>query len=177
MENRVISQFFDGVIITSPNGECLLGRHPIRFHSYVSVLIPCARRPRVKGDNTHGLADAVYLNSPLNFLQFRLEHKTLRVLIPTAELILKEHWSKETVVAFIKYFLDQFVDDTNLDYRNASVEMWKYGLPLVQASTPNQFVKHAERIFLAGDRFSKWPSMAGAIVSGSRAAEAMQESL
>lgn len=177
-DNRSPRQSFDAVVITAPDGERLIGKKTFKFHSYISLLIPCSDRPRIRGNKSLRMSDAVYLSSPLNFVQFRKDDLAIRVLIPLADHILKAKWSDEMIVSFCKYFLDQMLKDSHIDYKKASVKRWPFGLPFVeQTPSLNQYLVHKRRVFFCGDRFSKWPSMAGAIVSGARTAERITEIL
>jgi hypothetical protein len=151
----------------------------MEFHAYVSVLIPCNRHPRVKDSPHQKIQRAVYIDGPLNFIELRKKRQslTLRVLIPFADTVVTEGWSDEMILRFCRFFLDSLLANGCLDYTHASVHRWKYGLPCRKYSDQtDQYIHSGGRIFFAGDRFAKWPSMAGAIVSGSRAAEALIES-
>lgn len=171
-------QPFDAVVITAPDGERLIGKKALKFHSYISLLIPCSQRPLTREKKSQEISDAVYLDTPINFVQFSEKHHSLRVLIPIADPILEANWSDEMVINFSKYFLSQMLADNYIDYKKASVKRWKLGLPLViQTPNPHHYSVYRGRVFFSGDRFSKWPSMAGAIVSGARTAERITEIL
>ncbi len=128
------SKIFDTVIITIPDGERLIGKRAMKFHSYVSVLIPCCKRPMIKGDGRRSLGGAVYVDSPLNYVQFRRNggKSSLRILLPRADYVLQQRWADQAIVIFCKYFLDQMIMDKCVEYDKASVQRWEYGLPCEQ---------------------------------------------
>jgi hypothetical protein len=52
-----------------------------------------------------------------------------------------------------------------------SIRRWELGLPCGGSS--NKYERVSGRIYLCGDRYGRWPSMAAAIVSGATSADAL----
>lgn len=166
------SDFFQAAIITAPDGEGLLGK-PTRghFHGYISVLLDYSSRPQVKGRPDLNLKNGLYTDRPLNYMQLTACSKppyTLRILIPNAGE--KLHWEASDVVAFCIQHLRPIIADAD-QFCASSVMAWKFGLPC--GGSKKTFHKVGSRVYLAGDRFGKWPSMDAAVASGRRVADAV----
>ncbi len=165
------SENFHAAIIATPDGERLVGKSPRgHFHGYVSVLLTYHDQPRVTGDPGFDLANGLYTDGPLNYMQLTTCSKppyTLRILIPNAGRML--HLRESDVVAFCIQHLQPII--TNADkFCVSSVKTWKFGLPC--GGSNKCFQKVGSRVYLAGDRFGKWPSMDAAISSGKKVAAA-----
>jgi hypothetical protein len=163
-------------IIATPSGEHLLGK-PVRghFHGYLNILLGYHARPQVKGSPDLDLKNGLITDGPLNYMKLT-EHPrslyVLRVLIPNAGE--KLHWEASDVVAFSVRHLQPII--ANVDqFCVSSVKAWKDGLPC--GGSNKCFQKVGSRIYLAGDRFGKWPSMDAAVASGQQAAEALLKRL
>jgi monoamine oxidase len=174
-ERSTKTDVFQAVIITAPNGDDLLGRRPKPcFHGYISVLLTFHRRPRVKATPRIDLRRGLYMDNPLNYMQAQKVQGSwvVRVLIPQADDLMD--CSDGAILHLCFYYLRQILDNPD-DCVQRQVKRWERGLPC--RGTGSHFEPIGQRIYLAGDRFSSWPSMAGAIVSGARAAEAVAKSL
>jgi monoamine oxidase len=96
----------------------------------------------------------------------------LRILIANADWLI--NGMKEASIAKMCLAeLRQFIEGS--EKPTFTVKKWLFGLPKPPrtSSSTGPFRKRSGRIYLAGDRFTKWPSLAGAIVSGNRAATAL----
>jgi monoamine oxidase len=194
---------FDVAIITAPDGERLLGSENLvssheplahlrknkippspplqkwargnflsrHFHGYISVLLEYANPPKHASELERGL----YLRSPLNYI--KLTESThgwvLRILIPNADRLMR--YSDSQILKLANDDLNQILAAGG-QWRRYSIKKWRFGLPC-GAGSGQHFHRVENRIYLAGDRFSRWPSMAGAIVSGSRVARAVANSI
>ena len=167
---------FHAVIIATPDGERLAGK-PLRghFHGYVNVLLAYRDQPRVKGAPDFDLVNGLYTDGPLNYIQLADRARSpygLRILIPNAGR--KLHWETPAVVGFCIQHLQPII--TNADkFCISSVKAWKFGLPC--GGNNRSFQKVGSRVYLAGDRFGKWPSMDTAVMSGKSAANTALEQL
>jgi monoamine oxidase len=166
--------YFDGAIITSPDGERLIRRKPRQFNSYVSILLKydTAWWRREHGQLSQGLRNGLYLDTPLNFIGQVMNipggASVLRVLIPDARRLI--HVSDAEVIALCIREVRSLSPHAPRP-RSWSVQRWRLGLPAGIAS--RKYLQASSRIYLAGDRFGSWPSMDTAIRSGSTAANAM----
>jgi len=167
---------FYAVIIATPDGERLAGK-PLRghFHGYVNVLLAYRDQPRVKGAPDFDLVNGLYTDGPLNYIQLADRARSpygLRILIPNAGRMLR--WEESDVVAFCVEHLKPII--INADQLCASsVKAWKFGLPC--GGNNRSFQKVGSRVYLAGDRFGRWPSMDAAVMSGKSAANTALEQL
>lgn len=171
------SEIFHGAIIATPDGEHLLG-HKVRghFHSYLSVLLEFQARPRIWGSHSLDLADGLYTDGPLNYLQLLANadsRNVMRILIPNARLS-RFGRSDDDIVNFCVQHLDRILVHVP-PLGAASAKYWKMGFPC--GGIDAHFLKIGSRICLAGDQFGKWPSMEAAINSGRRAGDALAASL
>ena len=170
------SDVFQAVIIATPDGERLRGKQPPScYHSYVSVLLAYRGRPQVKDHQDVDLTKGLYTDGSLNYIQLTKGAGPpygLRILIPNAEKMFR--WEESDVVAFCVKHLKPIIADADNFYAS-SVKPWEFGLPCGGNSRP--FEKIGNRVYLAGDRFGKWPSMDAAITSGHRTAAAVDEFL
>ena len=169
------SDIFQTAIITTPNGERLLGK-PVRghFHGYVSILLAYHDQPRVKGAPGFDLANGLYTDGPLNYMQLATRSKppyVLRILIPNAGE--KLQWEASAVVAFCIQLLQPIIANADQFYVS-SVKAWKHGLPC--GGSKKSFQKVGSRVYLAGDRFGQWPSMDAAVASGRLVAQECDDS-
>lgn len=167
---------FDGVIITTPQGERLVGRRTQgHFHAYISILLEYRVRTQVKRRPKFDLARGLYTDGPLNYLQLTkrgASSHVLRILLPNAES--KRRWRERQILAFCRKHLRRILINPGR-IRSSSVKRWKLGLPC--GGSKESFRKISDRIYLAGDRFGKWPSMDAAITSGYAAAKALGQVL
>jgi phytoene dehydrogenase-like protein len=170
------SGVFQAVIITTPDGERLLGRRPQGcYHAYISVLLAYRKRPSVKGHPAVDLTKGLYTDGPLNYQRLAAGPSPpygLRILIPNAEAKLR--WTKQRILDYCVSQLKPIIFSVE-QYVDGSVAKWKFGLPCRGRKEP--FLKVGRRIFLAGDRFGEWPSMATAVSSGCAAAQAVANGL
>ncbi|MDK2743760.1 MAG: NAD(P)-binding protein [Nitrospira sp. BO4] len=173
----VHTSYFQGAIVASPNGDALVGRRSAKrhFHSYLNILIGFHTKPTLT-DNPHvDLGDGLYTDDPLlNYLEVERKKHTwvLRILTPDAQRFAQ--WRDSQIIERCKKVL------TNLGVANKwvgspSIRRWEYGLPCGGIS--KKFDKVSDGMYLCGDRYGRWPSMAGAIVSGARAADALLNDL
>lgn len=171
---------FQGVIISSPDGHDL-ARHPSEprhFHSYISMLFKFARKPSLSEQKVD-LRDGLYTDHPLmNYLEAEDTRKgkhawTLRILIPYAERF--RQLSDEAIAGKCMKVLVNRLQISVQPFGSPSIKRWEKGLPC--GGTPRKYEKASEGIYLCGDRYGRWPSMAAAIVSGARAAEAILDDL
>lgn len=145
-----------------------LSRH---FHGYISLLLEYANPPK----RASKLERGVYLRSQINYI--KLTESThgwvLRILIPNADRLM--HYSDSQILKLATDGINQVLAAGG-QWRRYSIKKWRFGLPC-GAGSGQHFHRAGNRIYLAGDRFSRWPSMAGAIVSGSRVARAVANSI
>jgi protoporphyrinogen oxidase len=171
---------FQGVIISSPDGH-VLARHsskPRHFHSYISMLFKFARKPGLIGQKVD-LRDGLYTDHPfMNYLEAEDTRKgkhrwTLRILIPHAERF--RRLSDEEITCKCMKVLMNTLQIKFEPFGLPSIKRWVKGLPC--GGTPRKYEKVSEGIYLCGDRYGRWPSIAAAIVSGARAAEAILDDI
>lgn len=167
------SEIFDAVIVVTPKGERLVGEPLCRhFHGYLNILLEFTKQPRLKADPDFDLARGLYIDSSLNYLELTRRSPgsyVLRILIPNAEKQLR--WADRRIISLCTRQLRQIL--INADTMSTwSVKRWRFGLPC--GGSKELFRKVSNHIYLAGDRFGKWPSMNSAIVSGLSAAGALQ---
>lgn len=171
---------FQGVIISSPDGHDL-ARHssePRHFHSYISMLFKFASKPGLIGQKVD-LRDGLYTDHPLmNYLEAEDTRKgkhrwTLRILIPYGDRFCR--LSDEEIEGKCMKVLVNRLQIKVKPFGSPSIKRWVKGLPC--GGTPRKYEKVSEGIYLCGDRYGRWPSMAAAIVSGARAAEAILDDL
>jgi len=167
---------FDGVIVSSSRSRQLTKRHtvPRHFHSYISILFEFVKKPAFLAMAEADLANGLYTNDRLvNYLEAEDTKRknrrwVLRILVPDAKQFLQ--WSDKQLEARCMKVLKKLrINDTPLN--SPSIKRWGNGLPC--GGTRRSYEKVSERIYLCGDRYGRWPSMAAAIVSGARAAEAL----
>lgn len=167
---------FEGVVISSSQGHKLTKQHtiPRHFHSYISILFEFAKKPAFLAMPKADLANGLYTDDRVvNYLEAEDTKRTnrrwvLRILIPDAKQFLQ--WSDEQLEArCMKVLMKLGMNGTPLN--SPSIKRWENGLPC--GGTRRSYDKVSERIYLCGDRYGRWPSMAAAIVSGARAAEVL----
>jgi len=160
------SENFTAAIIATPNGERLVGM-PTRghFHAYISVLLDYQHRPQLKAKPKFDLSGGLYTDGPLNYIQLtkRKNSCVLRILIPNGGMMIR--WRELDLVAYCVHHLSPYIAGVD-QFHASSVQKWKFGLPCGGYKTGKGFQRIGHRIFLAGDRFGKWPSMDAAISSG-----------
>ena len=170
---------FDAVIITAPGGEKLLpgndsqiyvSKEP-QYHGYISLLFQFRSSPLVPSHPNLKLENGLYVDGPINFIQKVAPQGTgafvLRILIPQPRK--KLHWDDKKLVAFCLREL-KGIGITGGQLCASSVKKWESGLPY-GGSKGKGFASPAPGVFLAGDRFGKWPSMNAALWSGKCAAK------
>jgi predicted NAD/FAD-dependent oxidoreductase len=172
--------YFDGVLVSSAEGHKLTEQHtiPRHFHSYISILFEFPEKPAFLTMANADLVNGVYTDDLLvNYLEAedtkRKNHRwVLRILVPDAKQFLE--WSDEQLEArCIKVLMKLRINGTPLS--PPSIKRWENGLPC--GGTRRSYDKVSELVYLCGDRYGRWPSMAAAIVSGARAAEALLSDL
>jgi hypothetical protein len=177
--NETRTSYFQGAIISSPNGDALVGRNstwPKRhFHSYISVLYDSSVRPTLKGNRGVDLRDGLYTDdSFVNYLELESKNHrwVLRILAPDARRF--EHWRDRQISNHCRKILAKV--GVAEDWAGPpSIRRWENGLPC--GGTNKKFDKVSDGLYLCGDRYGRWPSMAVAIVSGARAADALLNDL
>lgn len=163
------SEDFHAAIITMPKGERLVGK-PVRghFHGYVSILLAYREQPRVEDNPGFDLGNGLYTDGPLNYMQLTTCSRppyVLRILIPNTGAML--HWKAPAIVSFCCQQLEPILASREKPY-TSSVKTWKFALPC--GGSNRSFQKVGSRVYLAGDRFGKWPSMNAAVASGDSSA-------
>ena len=170
------SEVFDAAVITDPRGDRLVGKSPgSRFRGYLSVLLEYRACPRIRGEDKINLAHGLYTDGPLNYMYLATSAKhsyVLRILIPNAGA--KLNWNKAKVISYCNNYLEPILTTAGTHHAS-SVRAWNIGLPC--GGNNREFSRITNRIYLAGDKFGKWPSMDAAIRSGRLAAEALAERL
>lgn len=171
------TSYFRGVIIASPNGNALIEHKSTKrhFHSYISVLYNSLVKPTLSGNRHVSLCNGLYTDDPfVNYLEleFKEDRWVLRILAPNARRF--EHWRDDQISNHCKKVLAKLgVPD---DWAGPpSIRRWENGLPC--GGTSKKFDKVSDGLYLCGDRYGRWPSMAVAIVSGARAADALLNDL
>lgn len=172
---------FQGVIISSPGSLGFAPSLPVRrhFHSYISILFEFEKKPRIKNKPKVDLCDGLYTDDRLvNYLEVEDTKRNkrrwvLRILIPDAKKFI-DNWPDEKIADHCEKILRKL--DINVEpHPSPSIKPWKNGLPC--GGTTSKYEKVSERIYLCGDRYGRWPSMAAAIVSGAWAADAVLNDL
>lgn len=170
---------FRAAILTVPDSRSLLRERGLRpepkvhFHAYVSVLLEYSKRWWAR--SLRQLRYGLYTDSALNFIE-EVPTRTrgryvLRILQPNAECWLR--WSDRRIRSLCIRELRR-LSKPGTFARAAksptfcSIKRWRQGLPCGSSGTLYHQVHR--RIYLAGDRFAKWPSMDGALESGRAAA-------
>jgi len=174
-EGKSFSDSFQGVIITVPEGEGLLGQKVKgHFHSYVSVLLGYRCKPKLKIDPDFRLKRGLYTDSPLNYIQLTRDSLglyVLRILIPDAGK--RANQNRQARLAYCVKHLSVIVRKAD-QFCSWRVKYWDAGLPCGgYGNLRPHFVKDPP-IFMAGDRFEEWPSMDAALSSGAQAARAFK---
>lgn len=171
------ADIFSAVVAATPQGESLIAKKPHgHFHSYFNVLLEYRVAPQIKDAPGFDLTRGLYTDGALNYLQLTKRSRSsyvLRILIPDARSKLKK-WSKQHTVAFCVRHLRQILVDPGR-VCVSSVKGWEFGLPC--GGRKESFKKVTSRIYLAGDRFGKWPSMDAAVKSGYQAAKTIKRLL
>jgi predicted NAD/FAD-dependent oxidoreductase len=179
-KRRLNKHYFDGVLVSSAEGHKLIKQHtiPRHFHSYISILFEFTDKPVFSAMPKADLANGLYTDdSVVNYLEAadtkrKKRRWVLRILIPHAKQFLR--WSDEQLEArCVKVLIKLGINGTPLS--PPSIQRWENGLPC--GGIRRSYDKVSERIYLCGDRYGRWPSMAAAIVSGARAAEALLSDL
>lgn len=172
---RYKTEIFHGAIVATPNGETLVGFKPRgHFHSYLNVLLEFATKPRISIAPRPDLADGLYTDGPLNYVQLvttASARHTLRILIPNPKMSLTEK-PDPYIANFCLEHLKQVLKTVPAVCAR-SILRWRYGLPCGGDSRGKGWCGAGGNIFLAGDRFGKWPSMDAAIESGRNAGESL----
>lgn len=164
---------FQAVIVACPDAHRLVAGLPSprsHHHAYISFLVSFKQRPALtkfsQVDLTHGL----YTDHPLaNYLEATKTPRgwTLRILAAHADRHLKlstRALEQRCLTVFRKLGLSP-------DYHDLHIQHWKHGLAC--GGTPKKFDKVENGIYVCGDRYGAWPSMACAMVSGAWAADAV----
>lgn len=169
----VYTSYFQGAIVASPNGDALVGRPSAtrHFHSYLNILIGFHTKPTLAGNPHVDLCDGLYTDDPLlNYLE--VEHKkhtwVLRILTPDAQRFAQ--WGDSQISERCREVLAK-LGVANKWVGSPSIRRWENGLPCGGIS--KKFDTVSDGVYLCVDRYGRWPSMAGAIVSGARAADAL----
>jgi len=163
--------FFDAVIIATPDGERLLNITASgHFHQYLSLLIPYDKEPTLRDHPGLPLTHGLYVDNSLNYIKTKKvnEQWIVRALIPYADRW--QRYSDDRVKTMCKKNLKQLLSSDVCPSAEPDLMRWEFGLPC--GGQPEFYQRFGRAIFLAGDRFSKWPSMAGAIISGEKVANA-----
>ncbi|WP_173045172.1 FAD-dependent oxidoreductase [Nitrospira sp. KM1] len=172
--------YFDGAIVSSSDGDALTGQYTFRrhFHSYISMLFEFDAKPRLLKIPTADLCSGLYTDDRLvNYLELEDTKRStrrwvFRILIPDAGKFLR--WSdKDLETRCVKTLMRLGLNGKPLNA--PSVKRWANGLPC--GGTRRSYDRVSEKVYLCGDRYGRWPSMAAAIVSGARAAEALLSEL
>ena len=170
---------FKAATITVPDsrgllhGQVLQPERRVHFHAYVSVLLEYSNRWWAR--SLSHLRYGLYTDGDLNFIE-EVPTRTrgryvLRILQPNAERWLG--WSDQRIKSHCFRELGR-LSRSGTSARAAknptlcSIARWPQGLPCV--STDALYHRAHRRIYLAGDRFARWPSMNGALRSGRAAA-------
>ena len=120
------------------------------------------------------LCDGLYTDDRLvNYLEAEDARKgkhrwVLRILIPYAERF--HQWSNKVIEESCMKVLNGLEPKVN-PLGSPSIKRWENGLPC--GGIRRKYETVSEGIYLCGDRYGWWPSMAAAIVSGARAADAI----
>lgn len=157
---------FTAAIITTPDGEQLVNRTMLRhYHAYTSILLEYKRCPRLRANPNFDLSRGLYTDGPLNYIQLTKLHglHTLRILMPNADTKLGR--KEQDLAAYCVAHLRPLIIGADQPLCS-SVKKWQLGLPCGRHKNNDGFQKIGCRIFLAGDRFGKWPSMDAAVFSG-----------
>ena len=169
-------QVFDSAIVATPHGESLVGLVAAHhFHSYISILLSYDHIPCVVGRSDVSLADGLYVDGFANYVNLVPGDGPpffLRVLIPCANAMLG--WPDSTILRRVVQALHPYLLRAG-QHMTWSIKKWKYGLPCGGEDRLCRVV--ASNLVLAGDRFSKFPSMNGAIESGFQAASTIRRAL
>jgi phytoene dehydrogenase-like protein len=177
--NGIRTSYFQGVIVASPNGDALVEQNSMKrhSHSYISILLEFDFRPELRNDPHINLHDGLYIDDPfVNYLELEAKKPKwiLRILVPNAERF--EYWSDGQINKHCRKVLETLGMPRKLvESPTISIKHWEEGLPC--GGTRRKFEKVSEGIYLCGDRYGRWPSMAGAMVSGARAADALMNDL
>ena len=174
-KGRAASKLFDTVIIATPNGQQLVGMPPhTLFHAYISVLLRC-RNVSWTTERDVDLRNGLYTLNPLGYIQEvpnnSASFRVIRVLIPNADLKLK--WGKKQIETFCLFNLRKI--GLIIDKPRCFFKKWLFGMPC--GGQHKKYEQITPRLYLAGDRFGKWPSMNAAVVSGRKAARALAKAL
>ena len=172
---KSFSNEFEAVIITTPEGESLVGKSTNRhFHKYISILIEYPFRPKLKSKPAFDLSRGLYTDSIFNYLQVRHMAKSryvLRILIPVVSE--PSQASRKTIKKKCLEFLDSILQKAK-QFRTFNVMSWETGLPCGDNPGVKFPCLECSGILLCGDRFGKWPSMEAAISSGLQAAKVLK---
>lgn len=169
---------FEGVIISSPDGQSLIRSRSNRrhYHSYISILLECSEKPTLQTKPKADLRDGLYTDDRLvNYLEASPTKKgrwVLRILVPNADELV--HWSDKQIEGRCIKVLTR-LKMNGKPHISPSIKRWKIGLPC--GGTSCKYEEVSGRIYLCGDRYGRWPSMAAAIVSGATAADALLANL
>lgn len=171
VKGRATRKLFDTAIIATPDGEYLLDMPPqIHFHAYISVLLSCSN-VSWKTKRNVDLKDGLYTLSPLGYIQEVTKNaanlRVIRILMPNADL--KMPWQEKQIKDFCMSNLRRI--GLIIASPQWSIKKWQFGLPC--GGQNKKYERITPRVYLAGDRFGKWPSMNTAITSGKSAANAV----
>jgi predicted NAD/FAD-dependent oxidoreductase len=164
---------FQAVIMSCPDGHCLvtgLKSPQGHYHSYISFLFSFRQKPSLTHFQKVNLVDGLYTDHPLaNYLEAAKTPTgwTLRILAAHADRYLKlgnHELEQRCLKAFRQLSLSP-------DYEALHIQRWKQGLAC--GGTARKFDKVERGIYVCGDRYGAWPSMACAMVSGAWAADAV----
>ena len=167
------AESFQAAIVSCPDAHRLLaGLQSTRsqYHAYISLLLSFRQRPLLAKFPKVNLVHGLYTDHPLgNYLEATKIPTgwTLRILAAHADRYLKlsNHELERRCRKAIRKL------GISPDYEELHIRRWKHGLPC--GGTTRKFDKVENGIYVCGDRYGAWPSMACAMVSGAWAADAV----
>jgi len=162
---------FQAVIVSCPDAHRLVAELPSprsHYHAYISFLFSFRQRPSLADFPQVDLTNGLYTDHPLaNYLETAKTPQgwTLRVLAASADryLTLRNHELKQRCLKVFRQL------GLSPHYQGLHIRRWKHGLAC--GGTPRKFDKVEDGIYVCGDRYGLWPSMACAMVSGAWAAD------
>ncbi len=170
---RLKTHTFQSVIVSCPDAHRLVAELPSprsHHHAYISFLFLFKQRPSLANFPHINLVHGLYTDHPLaNYLEVAKTPSgwTVRILASSADryLTLNNHELEQLcLTAFRQLGLSS-------DYERLHIQRWKHGLAC--GGTPRKFDREEKGIYVCGDRYGAWPSMACAMVSGAWAADAV----
>lgn len=164
---------FQAVIVSCPDAHRLVaGLQSARsqYHAYVSFLLSFTQRPSLIKFPSVDLIQGLYTDHPLiNYLEAAKTQTgwTLRILAAHADgyLKLSKHALERRCLTVFRQL------GLSSDYKALHIQRWKQGLACGGSS--RKFDKVENGIYVCGERYGTWPSMACAMVSGAWAADAV----